>query len=640
MTRVWLWVSLLTLIITCASGALADVEKPYDETRLDYFQTDSINVEFLNNSWNIPTDYFKDGKTIGQMVIDGFDVVDAVIDTANPEDAPSDALNDLLGELVINEEINIPFDDVTIPGEELTIIPKFVFFGETIWKAVKIDTSVHIEFKTGVTLNEVTGTDKLVRVVLENDGLKFNRQVEAIPAGTNELIDPANWQQAIGRPRLKDLRVSVVNGTATLLEAGEDWPILTAPDEWPIDEVRFTNWQNRDWAAEVSWVTDPKKLKKAVLRTHDVTGPTGDPSSRFYQVTDYDEATGKLTIDLEKPEDGYPLTFEAGGSGISLSAPLLDYTGTIFGLGLTKHGSDADERIIADLSAPKLGLPREPMPESGQWILDYKLDVGNVNWSAIAAEQPNPNISFTFHSKIQGKFLGIPIDIDLLAPLDPFQLNLLEDIVIPVPAAAFSGTYQFYMDPTRATNQTRFSGVNEINWRALGFPTVNELCGGDTACQAVMTENMFDLVIDSLPPLITCLKIPGFSFPCYSNSEVIEEVFGNTFSFPTVTLETILLANNELLDDALNDALADKAVPLMINAANDTLWKAAFPAQTEKFWIMDGINALFDPIARRAAERATPVPALGFSGILTATALLAMVGFKKLGASRARNRVL
>ena len=90
MTRVWLWVSLLTLIITCASGALADVEKPYDETRLDYFQTDSINIEFLNNSWNIPTDYFKDGKTIGQMVIDGFDVVDAVIDTANPEDAPID----------------------------------------------------------------------------------------------------------------------------------------------------------------------------------------------------------------------------------------------------------------------------------------------------------------------------------------------------------------------------------------------------------------------------------------------------------------------------------------------------------------------------------------------------------------------
>ena len=75
MTRTWLWVSLLTLITTCASGALADAEKPYDESRLDYFQTDSINIEFLNNSWNIPTDYFKDGKTIGQMVIDGFDAV-------------------------------------------------------------------------------------------------------------------------------------------------------------------------------------------------------------------------------------------------------------------------------------------------------------------------------------------------------------------------------------------------------------------------------------------------------------------------------------------------------------------------------------------------------------------------------------
>ena len=621
MTRAWLWVSLLTLITTCASGALADAEKPYDESRLDYFQTDSINIEFLNNSWNIPTDYFKDGKTIGQMVIDGFDAVDAVIDAANPgREEPSDVLNDLLGELVVDEKIINLFDegdDLKIPGERITIIEGGGLC-PLCWDDVIIDTSVNLSFDTNVTLTKITGADELLRVVLQNNGLRFHQQIEALPAATNDLIDPDSWQQAIGRPAIFNPRVFVENGTATLKRTG------------------LRGWVDRDWALEIPWVTDPDNLKRAVFRTHQVTGPTGDPDSRSYKVTSYDAATGKVTIDLNDPDDGYPLTFEAGGSAFWLEPLYSDYTGRIFGLGLSSRGSKESERIIADLSAPKLGFPREPMPEPGQWILDYEVDAGNVNWAGELFDQPVPNMSFSFESKVTGSFLGIDIDIDLL---DPLGLKILKDVKVPVPAAEFSGHYQLYMDPNRSTNQTRFSGLSEITWRAFGFPSVNDLCLGSQACEIAMQSNIYALVIDNLPPLFPCNWVLDELGMCYTNSELIKAVLGKGFTYPTVTLGNILQANNALLDDALNDALSKKAVPLMINAANDTLW-APFPDRTEKFWVMDGIHVLFDPIARRAAERATSVPALGFSGILTAVALLAVVGFKKLGASRARNRVL
>ena len=617
MTRMWLWVSLLTLMITCASGALADAEKPYDETKLDYFQTDSINIDFLHNSWNIPTDYFKDGKTIGQMVIDGFDAVDAVIDAANPgSEVPSDVLNYLLGELVVDEKlINLldEDDDVEIQGDTITIIEGNCI-GFLCWDDVSIDTSVNLSFDTNVTLTKVTGADELLRVVLQNGGLRFHQQVEALPAATNDLIDPDNWQQAIGRPAIFNRRVFVENGTATLKRAG------------------FRRWVDRDWALEIPWVTDPDNLERAIFRTHQVTGPTGDPDSRSYKVTSYDAATGKVTIDLNDPDDGYPLTFEAGGSAFWLEPLYSDYTGRIFGLGLSSHGSDESKRIIADLSAPKLGLPREPMPEPGQWILDYEVDAGNVNWAGELFDQPVPDMIFSFESKVTGSFLGTNINIDLLPLLG---LNSLKEIIVPVPAAEFSGHYQFYMDPNRSSDQTRFSGLSEITWRAFGFPTVNDLCLGNQVCETAMQRNIYELVIDNLPPLFPCDWVLDQLDMCYTNSDLIEAVLGEDFSYPTVTLGNILQANNVLLDDALNDSLSKKAVPLMINAANDTLW-AAIPDQTEKFWIMDGINALFDPIARRAAEVATPVPALGFAGILTTMALLAVVGFKKLGALQSR----
>ena len=642
MNRFILFAYLYAFVFAYAPASLSDVEKPYDETKLDYFETDSIEIDFLNRSWNIPVNYFKEGKTIGQMLVDGFDAADQIMDASNPPGSPpSNLFKDLLGKIDINEPSNLPIKALKIPGSIWTIIPagKVCFFKacETLWDPVKIDTSVSLEFNIGIVFNYVSGADELLRTILENDGMKLHQQIEVKRGDNKNLINYYHWKQAIGRPMLKDLRVSVENGTATLYRAGKDFPVLPAPEDWPIDEIRITNWRKYPWAEEVPWITEEDHRKVAAFRTHDITGPTGDPNSRTYKVTGYDESTGKLTISLKDPDQDYPLTFEAGGTGIRLREPHIDYTGTIFGLGLTKHGKKAKERIIPDLSAPKLFEPREVIPESGLWLLDYEIDLGNVNWSALSLSQPNPKIDISLQAKVEGTFLGAKVDLNLL---DPLKLKLLENLSFLIPATTFTGNYQFYVDPSRGRDQVRFSGLSDINWEAFGLPTAKDLCNGDSTCNLAMTMDLVDTVINRLPRLIPCLPIPGF--PCYSNAEVIRKIFGSSFEFPKITIEGIIRANNTLLFGEINKYLANKVVPSMINAANDTLWTPGFPKQTEKFWIMDGINTLFDPIASRAQNQPepepdpVPVPTLGPIGSLLLASLVTTLGLRSLYNSRRR----
>ena len=592
------------VLLLVPSLAVAEVKKPYDETKLDYFQTDSINVRFRNHTWDIPADYFKDGVSMGQMVLDGFKKVDEIIDNNNPG-AQSDVMHTLMGTIDLsdgdNDFVTVPLNEKTveIPGAHIELggIRNEITGG---WLIPPVSFSIgatSLSVPSYAKFYEVNGADALTKAVLkEPGGLTFNQQMQALPSRNSDVVDQVSWQQVVGRPLIKDLRVTIEDGVATLEQAGEDWPV-PAPEFWPGDTIPVTRWEKRPWSEFADWVTDPKKLENSRLRLHDLSIAGGDLNAESFGITSYDASTGKLHVDTDQ-------NVVAGGTGLKLILtddlkiePRPDYTGKVFGLGLTEHGEGSDKRIIADLSAPKIGLPRGNVGTDEQWILEYQLDAGNVNWSAVTDGQPNPEVVATVEGYIEGKIMGYSVgSIDL----DP--LGLFEKMPVPVPATEFSGNIQFYMDPSKRWSPTQFMGIGDIDWRAFGFPTTEEFCetiyGIGThdceECKKILETDMVAEALNTLPDI----DPTGI----FSNAEILSEVEDITgIKLPSVTLADIFSLSNEIIDDKVKDLFANDVVGEMINAVNGELWNPAFADQSQKFWIMDGINSLFNPIANRAA---------------------------------------